>query len=127
MADPAWLTFNIASKISIGGPLGLLAANVCVTRFLARVVQPNGKMITPRDRRNRAIFDYCFSFGVPIFVMATHVLYQPLRFGISKTLGCQFAFVISWPTFLLWMVWSPILALVAAVYAGKLRSLIARD
>lgn len=112
---PVWC--DVSSKLKLGGPLGLLAANVCVTRFLARVVNPNGKMITARDRRNRAIFDYGFSLGVPLAVMATHIVYQPLRFGIVRTLGCAFAFVLSWPALVLWMIWSPILAAIAASYA----------
>lgn len=97
----------------------MLAANVCIVRFLARVVSPKATMITARDQRNRAIVDYSLCLGLPIFVMATHIVYQPIRYGLAKTTGCQYAFAISWPTFVLWMIWSPVLAFVAAGYGGE--------
>ena len=87
-------------------------------RFLARVVSPKATLITSRDQRNRAIVDYALCLGLPIFVMATHIVYQPVRYGIAKTLGCQVVGVITWPTFILWLIWSPLLALIAAVYGG---------
>ena len=104
--------------MSLGGPIGLLAANVCIVRFLARVVSPKATLITSRDQRNRAIVDYALCLGLPIFVMATHIVYQPVRYGIAKTLGCQVVGVITWPTFILWLIWSPLLALIAAIYGG---------
>ncbi|KAK9894799.1 fungal pheromone STE3G-protein-coupled receptor [Cystobasidium minutum MCA 4210] len=112
---PIWC--DITSKILLAGPLGLLASNVCIARFLARVVNPRARVITARDRRNRAIFDYCFSFGVPVFVMATHIIYQPVRYAIQKTLGCMFTLTVNWPSIFLHLIWSPILALVSAIYA----------
>lgn len=106
-------------QVSIGGGLGLLAANFCIVRFLARVVSPKAKVLTASDQSRRAVFDYSICLGIPIFVMATHIIYQPIRFGISKTVGCQFGFVITWPTLILWMIWSPILASMAAAYGGE--------
>ena len=96
-----------------------MAANVCIARFLAQVVSPKATIITVRDQRNRAIFDYSLAFGLPILVMATQIVYQPVRFGIVKSIGCAYSFVISWPTFVLWMIWGPILALTAALYGGE--------
>lgn len=130
---PAWCDFSTkvgmprslserslmaALQIGIASPIGIVAGNVCVTRFLSQIVAPRAKMMTSRDQRHRAFFDVALCFGLPIFVMATNILYQPIRFGISRTLGCQFAFAISWPTFVLWLLWAPLLALTAAAYGG---------
>lgn len=87
-------------------------------RFLAKVVSPSAAMITHRERRNRAIFDYVFSLGFPTFIMAAHIIYQPNRFLISNGLGCASTFVLTWPTYILWIIWPPILALVGALFSG---------
>lgn len=80
-------------------------------------MKPNGSVITARDRRNRSIFDYCFSFGIPVLAMATQIVYQPIRFGLAKTTGCISPGSATWPAYLLASVWHPVLACIAALYS----------
>lgn len=62
--------------------------------------------------------NYVFCFGVPIVMMATHIVYQPNRYAIVTTLGCTATYVLTWPTFMLWLIWAPIFAALSSMYSG---------
>jgi pheromone a factor receptor len=79
------------------------------------VVSPSAALVTKRDRRNRAILDYALSFGLPVIMMACHIVYQPNRYAVAKTMGCLMTLVITWPTYVLWMIWHPLLAFVGTL------------
>lgn len=67
-------------------------------------------MMTARDRRRVAIYEYLFCFTIPIFIMATQILYQPVRYGIFRAAGCTMAIVLTWPTYVCFLMWAPMLS-----------------
>lgn len=92
---------------------------MCIARFLADIVSPRATAITRRDRRQRAIFDYTISFGVPFATMACHIIYQPNRFSIVRNVGCSPTSLMSWPTLLLRTIWPPVFAIIAVLYSSQ--------
>ncbi|EGU11457.1 Pheromone receptor mating-type A2 [Rhodotorula toruloides ATCC 204091] len=117
-ADRAPVWCDISVKLSLGEQVGRLAAVFCIARFLADIVSPRATAMTRQDRRRRAIFDYSISFGVPILVMACHVIYQPNRYGIVRGLGCTFTQVMCWPALVLRIIWPPIFAVGGMLYSA---------
>lgn len=106
-------------QIGVGGSIGRLAAVYCIARFLADVVSPRATALTRQDRRRRAIHDYFMSFGVPIIIMACHVVYQANRFAIIRGVGCQATQYMSWPTLIMRLVWGPVFAVGGMMYSGS--------
>jgi hypothetical protein len=51
--------------------------------------------------------------------MATHIVYQPNRFGVSETTGCLATIVNTWPVYILYLVWAPLLAFIGGALAGE--------
>ncbi|GAA5987861.1 hypothetical protein JCM11641_003512 [Rhodosporidiobolus odoratus] len=105
---PIWC--DISVKIGLGGQVGRLAAVFCIARFLADVVSPRATAITRQDRRRRAFYDYFVSFGVPVLIVACHIIYQANRFIIQRGVGCTVSQVMSWPTLVLRMIWGPVIS-----------------
>lgn len=97
---------------------GALFAAFGIVRFIARAVSPNGRRLSPEDLRrlNREI--YGLSFGAPLLMAALHILYQPNRYAIVRTTGCEFTYVVTWVSYLTWLVWGPLMAGISAFYAG---------
>lgn len=103
----------------MAGEIGRIASVMCVARFLAAVVSPKATAITRQDRRSRAIFDYSLCFGFPIVVAACEIIYQPVRFALIRTRGCDAVHTLGWPTLLLWLIWAPILASIGVLYSSS--------
>lgn len=106
-------------QIRIGGELGRIASVMCIARFLAAVVSPKATAITREDRRQRAIFDYSLCFGGPIIIAGCEIIYQPVRFALVRTLGCEAVHSNTWPTLVLWLIWPPIFATIGVLYSSK--------
>ncbi|GAA5958365.1 hypothetical protein JCM10213_002284 [Rhodosporidiobolus nylandii] len=113
---PVWCDISI--KIGLGGQVGRLAAVFCISRFLADVVSPRATAITRQDRRRRAVYDYLVSFGVPILLMACHIVYQGNRYIVQRSVGCTATQFLSWPTLVLRMIWGPVFAVGGVVYSA---------
>ncbi|GAA6041905.1 hypothetical protein JCM8097_000214 [Rhodosporidiobolus ruineniae] len=109
---------DISIKISIGGQVGRLAAVYCIARFLADVVSPRATAIMRQDRRRRAIHDYFVSIGVPVLIMACHIVYQANRFALYQGEGCLPTQFMSWPTLILRVIWGPIFAVGGVFYSA---------
>ena len=92
---------------------------MCIARFLAAVVSPKATAITRQDRRSRALFDYFVCFGAPILVGACEILYQPVRYAIVRSLGCEAVHSNTWLTLVLWLIWPPILAVIGVFYSSE--------
>ncbi|GAA5845424.1 hypothetical protein JCM11251_005069 [Rhodosporidiobolus azoricus] len=113
---PVWC--DITVKIGLGGQVGRLAAVFCIARFLADVVSPRATAMTRQDRRRRAFFDYTVSFGVPVIIMACHIVYQANRFALIRGVGCTATQLMSWPTLVLRLIWGPIFAVGGVFYSA---------
>ncbi|KAK4045912.1 a-factor receptor [Microbotryomycetes sp. JL201] len=112
---PVWC--DISVKLRLGYEVGRLASVLCIARFLAYIVSPQATALTKQDRRSRAIFDYCLAVGMPIAVMATHIIYQPNRYNVVRGYGCTPTQILSWPTLVFRTVWPPTFALIAVLYS----------
>lgn len=106
-------------QLLLAGPTAFLVSAVSMASYLARVVGHATTILTSRERRARQILDYSVCFGVPVLVMATQIVYQPNRYGIMRGTGCEITAVLTWPTFILWLIWLPLLALIGSIYGGK--------
>lgn len=109
---------NVHLQLAIGQEVGRVAAVFCIARFLADIVSPRATAITRKDRRRRAVQDYLLSFGVPGVIMACHILYQPNRYRLVRGRGCQVTQVMTWPTLVLRIIWSPLFAVGGTLYSG---------
>ena len=88
-------------------------------KLLAEVVNPHAALMSARGKIRRNIFDYALSLGFPFLIMATHIIYQPNRFGLSETIGCLATLVNTWPAYILYLIWQPLLAATGAVLARE--------
>jgi pheromone a factor receptor len=109
---------DISLKVLVGAPVGILCANICILRFLARILQPNAGNYTKHERTRSAIFDYVFCLVLPVFLMATQILYQPARYGISKTIGCTSVTVLCWPLYVCLLIWAPLISFTGCLLSG---------
>ncbi|GAA5923408.1 hypothetical protein JCM3775_007531 [Rhodotorula graminis] len=119
IAMGVWVVLtNLIEFLAIGQEVGRVAAVFCIARFLADIVSPRATAITRKDRRRRALQDYLLSFGVPGVIMACHVLYQPNRYRLVRGRGCQVTQVMTWPTLVLRIIWSPLFAVGGTLYSA---------
>lgn len=99
----------------------MLASDICILLLLCRVVGSSTRMITQRERHLRAVIDYSFCFGLPAFVMATHILYQPYRNGVARSTGCLIIIVNTWTAWVCFIVWQPLLSFFGCILAGTVK------
>lgn len=91
---------------------------VCIAKFLAFVLSPTSRSISYEDRRLINIRNYVFSLGFPVIMIPFHYLYSPTRFGLVRTMGCEASYVLTWPAFFFFIIWSPIFGIIAAAYTA---------
>jgi len=99
------------------GPLGLLIANCCIIRYLARIVTPNAHVEDNSTSRIRIWSDYALSFGVPALIAILSVVFQVARYEVEVLVGCSNVSVLAWPTMFIFIIWSPIMCGIACGYA----------
>ncbi|MBW0490563.1 hypothetical protein O181_030278 [Austropuccinia psidii MF-1] len=115
--DRAPVFCDISTKITLVGPLGLLIANCCIIRYLAKIVTPPGSLEDIRRRRRRQILDYGLSFGFPSFLAGISLLYQVARYQVNQQAGCSPVTALVWPTFIFALIWPPISCGIACGYS----------
>ncbi|KAI7962303.1 hypothetical protein MJO28_000397 [Puccinia striiformis f. sp. tritici] len=104
--SPIWC--DISSQIILIYSTGAICSCVCIAKFLAFVLSPSARNISHEERRRINIRNYVFSLGFPISMIPFHYLYSPSRFGLVRTMGCEASYVLTWPTFFFFIIWSPI-------------------
>lgn len=101
------------------GPLGLLVSNLCIIRYLAAIVTPNKSMESRSEGKRRIVGDYSLSFGGPFIVAASSVVYHTARYQVFNLSGCVTVSVLTWPNFILSLIWPLILCGVACGYSRQ--------
>lgn len=101
------------------GPLGLLVANFCIIRYLAAIVTPNKSIESKSEGRRRIMLDYVLSFGFPFLVAASSLVYQTARYEVFKLSGCVSVSALTWPYFILSLIWPIIMCGMACGYARE--------
>lgn len=71
--DRAPVFCDISAKLTMVGPLGLLVANCCIIRYLARIVTPHILGEDHSTARIRMLTDYALSFGFPALIAVLSV------------------------------------------------------
>ncbi|KAH8915999.1 STE3-domain-containing protein, partial [Atractiella rhizophila] len=114
--DRAPVFCDITAKLELASSVGNPASLFCIIRYLAQVVQPGAGFFNQAERRRQAAFNYALSFGFPIFVMATHIIYQPSRYGLINGVGCSYTAINVWAIYPLFLLWPVILAVYSSLY-----------
>ncbi|PLW35283.1 hypothetical protein PCASD_13668 [Puccinia coronata f. sp. avenae] len=115
--DKAPIFCDVSAKLTMVGPLGLLIANCCIIRYLARIVTPNIIVESNSTARIRIWTDYTLSFGIPAFIALFSVVFQVARYEVETLVGCSNVSVLAWPTMFIFIIWSPIMCGIACGYA----------
>jgi len=87
MRLPVWC--DISTKIIIGVTIALPACSFCITRHLEHVASSRYAISTNADKRRRSMIDICFTFGLPLLIMALHYVVQGHRFDLFEDIGCE--------------------------------------
>lgn len=109
---------DINSRIKSAFVIGVPGAAVGLCRFLADVTNPKiepDQLQSTRWRRN--VFDLTFGVILPLVNAGLKLLVMPARYAISGVHGCVGLTYPTWLSIPLYWGWTPILSLVAAVYA----------
>lgn len=118
----ASISHQMRGQIIVAYEIACLCAAFSIARFVARAVAPGMPQLSSNEIRRQNHIDLAICIGVPLLTMATHIVYQPNRYAISRTTGCAATYVVTWPTFVLWLIWPPLVAVVSAGYASMFRS-----
>lgn len=108
---------DINSRIKSAAPIGIPGATIGLCRFLAntttqhRPQQGNSKL-------KSIAFDIILGLVLPILNAPLKFIVSPTRYIIDGVNGCTGTTDYSWPSILLYWLWSPLLTAIAAVYAG---------
>ncbi|EGF98614.1 uncharacterized protein MELLADRAFT_73569 [Melampsora larici-populina 98AG31] len=108
---------DISMRIFMVGPMGLLMANLCIIRYLSSVVTPNRVVDGKSDKRKRLFLDYLLCLGFPLVLAGVAVIYQAGRFEVNRLAGCSNISALVWPTFVLSIIWPPIICGVSCGYS----------
>ena len=97
---------------------GITGAAIGVCRFLADATNPNPSQKDLRHGRlKRNAIDLFLSIILPLMVEAALLAFQTSRYHILGVQGCSGWIDYSWPSVLFYALWSPILGIIAAIYA----------
>lgn len=106
---------NIASRIKLAFPIGIAGASIGLCRFLAQTTRLNSQEV---NRFQNKFIDIFLGLILPIINAALLFIVSPYRYAIRGINGCAGVVDWSWPSIPLYYLWSPVLSIVAAVYAG---------
>ncbi|CAK5274736.1 unnamed protein product [Mycena citricolor] len=89
---------DLATKLKIGADVALPGCCLCLARRLLRIAK--GKEMSPPGWRY-LMPDILLCWGIPVLIMALHLVVQGHRFDIIENIGCLPAVYISWPSILI--------------------------
>lgn len=115
--DRAPVFCDISAKLTMVGPLGLLVANCCIIRYLARIVTPHILGEDHSTARIRMLTDYALSFGFPALIAVLSVVVQVARYEVEMLVGCSSVTVLAWPSIFIFIIWPPVMCGIACGYS----------
>jgi pheromone a factor receptor len=111
---------DIVSRIKSEFPIGLPGAGIGICRFLADATNPNPTYTSlTHSKFKRNMIDLSLGVLLPVINMGLKQIVNPERYQILGIYGCEGQTDNSWPSVLLYNMWSPILSLIAAIYSGN--------
>ncbi|KAG0143345.1 hypothetical protein CROQUDRAFT_66280 [Cronartium quercuum f. sp. fusiforme G11] len=113
---PLWC--DLTSKISLIYSTGAICSCVCIAKFLAFAMSPGAESLNYSVKLRWDVGNYVFSIGFPILLVPFSFLYSPHRFALVRTIGCETSYTLTWPTFMFFLIWSPIFGSIATFYTA---------
>ncbi|KAF7304158.1 Fungal pheromone STE3G-protein-coupled receptor [Mycena indigotica] len=98
---PAKVYCDITTKLLLGAEVGLPGCCLCLARRLYRIVSGYGELSGAERCLYDRVIDIWLCWGMPILVMALHIIVQGHRFDLIEDIGCQPAIYFSWPSLLI--------------------------
>jgi pheromone a factor receptor len=116
---------DIGARIKASYDIGVPAAAIGICRFLADATNPDpSQKDMKHSRTKRNIIDFFLGVGLPFANIGLRYIVQPYRYYILGVMGCTSGIDYTWPSIPLFLIWSPMLTFVAAIYAGILSFLL---
>jgi pheromone a factor receptor len=110
---------DINSRIKSAFPIGVPGATIGICRFLAAATDPDpSQRDLKHTQTRRNMLDLFLGVILPIIEMPLKFIVTPKRYIIIGIVGCSGWTDDSWPSILLYYLWSPTLCLIASGYAG---------
>lgn len=110
---------DITSRLHLMASIGCLGSITSISRSLARIM--SGKTtIAPTDSEKR--IELCaklfYSVFLPVLELAIYYIFQARRYFILQYTGCSPGPDYSYVNLLGYMIWCPILMIIASYYSG---------
>ena len=114
---------DVEVKIMIMANFGITGSLTCIMRRLAHVLDTENATLAPskEQRRLQRIVTAGLCFGGPIYALVVSFLIQGNRYYIFAIAGCTPSVDSSWPPLVIYVMWPPIICMVAVYYCGKPR------
>jgi pheromone a factor receptor len=110
---------DINSRIKSAFPIGVPGAAIGICRFLAQATDPDPSQTELKSNiRKRNMIDLFLGVVLPVVNMGFKYIVNPSRYYIVGVAGCTGITQPTWAAVPLYELWSPLLSLVAAIYAG---------
>ena len=110
---------DIDSRIKSSFPIGVPGATIGICRFLAAATDPDpSQRDLKHTQTRRNMVDLFLGVILPLFQMVLKFIVDPKRYYIIGIIGCVGWTDDSWPSVLLYYLWSPTLCVIASGYAG---------
>ncbi|KAJ7085147.1 pheromone A receptor-domain-containing protein [Mycena belliarum] len=113
---PGWCDLSI--RITMAASVGIPAASLCISRRLFHITRAEAGSVSRTDKRRAVLVDTLICVLLPLIYLALQYISQTHRFTLYEQLGCVPALANSIPTYFLSLIWPPLLAGVAAIYAA---------
>ncbi|KAH6890865.1 pheromone A receptor-domain-containing protein [Coprinopsis sp. MPI-PUGE-AT-0042] len=118
ISNPAPIWCDISSKIILGAGIAIPASILCISRRLYTIASSTTVSMTRRDKRNAVLVDLAIAVGIPVIVMALHVVVQGHRYDIIEDFGCFAVVYHTLPAYFLVYCWPTVLGCVSFVYSA---------
>ena len=115
---------DIQVKLVVGSWAALPCAFASILRSLGRVLDPNNITLAPTksQRRREMSINLLFLWVGPVYMIATHYIFQPNRYEIDSIAGCTPTVVANWVSAVFFYLVPLLFMVVDAYYASKSKS-----
>ncbi|KAF8656121.1 hypothetical protein AX16_002759 [Volvariella volvacea WC 439] len=113
---PVWC--DISTKLTIGVSVGIPAAILCISRRMYKITTLQAAFLTRQDKRRMVLVDLCIALGLPILIMALHIIVQSHRFDILEDIGCHAVIYNTPPAYPLILLWPFLLGTLSSIYSA---------
>jgi pheromone a factor receptor len=109
---------DLSTKLMIGLSVAFPATSLVINRRLYTIATIRQVNVSRSESRKNAIIEVCLGLGIPILVMALHVVVQGHRYDIIENVGCWPSTYVTPMTIPLVFMWPILISMVSLVYAS---------